>query len=221
VLDALIDKTDRYEQIRDIIAAILKAESLSQQALAVTASKDPDLWKLRVFVERSNPWEQWVNNADDKSPIISVWFDNDNVDLGASNLIQRQKYEGVFNIDCYGYGESAYDGASGHTPGDLTAALESQRAARLVRNILMSQPYYKLAAPSLVIDRYVQSRTTFQPPIGADAAFKVIASRLDFRVTYNEFSPQNTPETLEYLAIDIKQIETGELLAEVDIDYTT
>ena len=222
MIDALIDKTDTYEQIRDLIASILAAESVSQQALAVTAGEDPSLWKLRVFIERSNPWEQFVDTDPvDKSPIIGVWFDNDSIDLSASNLAQRQKYEGVFNIDCYGYGEAADNPAGGHIPGDRLAALESQRAARLVRNILMSGPYFKLGASTVVIDRYIQSRTTFQPPIGSDAAFKVIATRLDFRVSFNEFSPQNTPETLEYLAATITQIDTGEVLAEVDFDYTT
>ena len=57
MISALIDKLDNYEIIRDRVALILKEEQASQQLLATEAGKDPSLWGLRVFIERSNPWE--------------------------------------------------------------------------------------------------------------------------------------------------------------------
>ena len=58
----LIDKQDSFEIVRDQIAAILKTEITSQIALATTAGKpNPDDWKLRIFSERANPWEQFLN----------------------------------------------------------------------------------------------------------------------------------------------------------------
>lgn len=45
-LQALIDKQDSVEIIRDQIAAILVQEIANQQALAIADSKDPALWTL-------------------------------------------------------------------------------------------------------------------------------------------------------------------------------
>jgi len=71
----LIDKQDSFEIIRDQIAAILSTEVASQMALAIAEAKEPNDWKMRIFIERSNPWEQWLNNpTEDKSPIVNVWY---------------------------------------------------------------------------------------------------------------------------------------------------
>ena len=85
----LIDKQDNFEVIRDQIAAVLVAETANQMQLATNAAKDPQGWKLRVFTERSNPWEQWLNGATDKSPLVNVWYDNSNFDQKASNISER------------------------------------------------------------------------------------------------------------------------------------
>ena len=59
----LIDKEDTFEIVRNQIALILANESASQVALATTAGKpDPNLWALKVYTERSNPWEQALND---------------------------------------------------------------------------------------------------------------------------------------------------------------
>lgn len=216
----LIDKQDNFEIIRDQVAAILKTESLAQQALATAASKDPALWKLRVFTERSNPWEQLLNEQDDRSPIINTWFDNDNFDMGASNISERQKTTAVFNIDCYGYGMSADNVAGGHTPGDREAALEAHRALRLVRNILMASENTYLKVRGLVWRRWTQGRTVFQPQIEGRTIQNIVGARLAFRVEFSEFSPQYEHETLDYVAIDVKRAENGEILVEADYDYT-
>ena len=44
-IQALIDKQDSFEIVRDKIGLILASESASQQALATAAAKDPDLWR--------------------------------------------------------------------------------------------------------------------------------------------------------------------------------
>ena len=220
MIQTLIDKQDNFEVIRDQIAAILVLESNNQQALAVSDGKDPDLWKLRVFNERYNPWEQFLNTNADRSPIINVWYDSSNFDGSASNVMERQKTEGSYNIDCYGYGISSDDGASGHNPGDREAAFEVQRALRLVRNILMSSTYTYLGLRGLVWQRWPQSVNVFQPNLDAQQVQKMVGARLELRVTFNEFSPQYVPETLEYLSVDVFRQEDGQLIAEADFDYT-
>lgn len=220
MIPSLIDKQDSFEIIRDKIAAILVAESASQQALATAAAKDPNLWKLRVFTERSNPWEQWLNDQTDTSPIINVWFDNLTSDAKASNVMKRQKIDGIFNIDCYGLGISADVPAGGHTPGDQEAAFESQRAFRLVRNILMAGPYTYLDLRKLVWSRTLQAGTSFQPQLDGRGIQQVLATRLALRVEFNEFAPQSEAEVLELISIDVKRTEDGEIVLEADYDFT-
>lgn len=222
MIDSLIDKQDSFEIIRDQIAAILVTETASQQALAVTAGKDPAEWKLRIFTERSNPWEEWLNPTPqtDLSPVVSVWVDNSNYDPKASNSIERQKSETVFNIDCYGVGISGDNPAGGHIPGDQEAAFEVQRAYRLVRNILMAAEYTYLGLRGLVWSRWPQAATAFQPQLDGRTVQHVQGLRLAFRVVFNEFAPQVAEEVLEFVSIDFKRAEDGQILVEADYDYT-
>ena len=222
-LDTLIDKQDNFEIVRDQIATILALETLSQQARARAASKpNPDDWKLRVFTERSNPWEQFLNDQEDKSPLINVWFDTGSFPKGKGNPIERQQNRAIFNIDCYGYGVSADNPAGGHTPGDKEAAFEVQRAIRLVRNILMASQntYLQLTRNTIGGQRWPQSINVFQPQIDGNAVQHVVGARIALEVIFNEFSPQITPETLELLSVDVKRTEDGEIVVEADYDYT-
>lgn len=220
MIDSLIDKSDNFEIVRDKIAAILVAEVASQMSLATAAAKDSNDWKLRIFTERSNPWEQWLNDQTDTSPIVNIWVDNSNFDPKASNIMERQKSETVFNIDCYGYGKSSDNPGGGHIPGDREAAFETQRAIRLVRNILMAAEYTYLDLRGLVWSRWPQAVTFFQPQLDGRAIQQIMGARLAFRVVFNEFAPQITEETLEYLSVDVKRTEDGQIVLEADYDYT-
>lgn len=219
-ISTLIDKQDSFEIIRDQIAAILAIEVASQMQLATDGGEDPNDWKLRIFTERSNPWEQLLNEQSDQSPIVNVWYDNSNFDPSGSNIVERQKTEGVFNIDCYGYGMSKDDGGTGHVPGDKEAAFEVQRALRLVRNILMAAEYTYLSLRGLVWQRWPQAVTVLQPQIDARQIQQIVGARLAFRVVFNEFSPQVEAETLELLSVDVIRAEDGEIYFEADYDYT-
>lgn len=199
---------DNVELIRDQIAAILKIELTNQQVL--TSKPQP-----RVFVERDNPWGQFAEDGDTKQPIIHVGFDSESFDGAASNAVERQKVEAIYQIDCYGYGVSA-DDASGHKPGDQTAALECQRALRLVRNILMSAPYTYLGLRKTVWRRWPQTLTMFRPEMGDRPAFHVVAGRFSLGVHFNELSPQVTGEPLETLSVEVIRAGTGEVYLRAD-----
>lgn len=220
-IQTLIDKKDSFEAIRDQIAAILALEVASQKALATTAGKDPDLWDLRIYAERSNPWEQALNDTTDRTPIVNVWYDSSSFDPSASNVSERQKADGVFNIDCYGFGRSSDISGGGHTPGDKDAALEVQRALRLTRNIMMAAEYTYLGLRGLVWTRWPQSITVFQPQLDGNQAQQVVGARIALRVGFNEFSPQYAAETLELLSANVLRAEDGQIDAEADYDYTT
>lgn len=221
MIQSLIDKQDTFEIVRDQIAQILADEVASQMALATAAAKDPDDWKLRVFAERSNPLEQFLNpdetNFDD-SPLVNVFYDNSSFNAHASNVVEQQKSETIYNIDCYGFGRSRGDGA-GHLPGDELAALDTHRAVRLVRNILMASTYTFLGLQGLVWRRWMQGISSFQPQIAGRNVQQVVAARLTFSVHFTEFSPQYEPETLETIVVDLKRAEDGQVLATAQFDY--
>ena len=218
-ITTLIDKRDTFEIIRDELAAILRTEVTAQEALAVAAEKDPASWKLRVFVERTNPWEEFqepsVTTADDPlpevPPIVNVSFDNANYDLNASNLVERQKSTATYNIDCYGYGVAADDPLGGHRAGDEDAALDCQRAVRLVRNILMSGPYTYLGLRGTVWRRFIQAVNVFRPGSPEQPVQQVAAARIAVQVEFSEYAPQVVGEPLELVQLTVTRAETGEI----------
>lgn len=222
MITQLIDKQDNFEIVRDRIAEILKIDIENQKTLAVAAGKDPALWDLRVFSERNNPWEEYQYADAPKSPIVNVWFDSLDSDDSASDTVERQKVNGIFNVDCYACGTSI-ETAEGHTPGDETAALDIHRAIRLVRNILMAGCYTYLGFPrkekQFVWGRKVTSVNIFQPAPDDATVQNIIGARLVFRVTFNELSPQVEPVPLEIISIKVKRAENGEILLETEYDY--
>jgi hypothetical protein len=220
-IPTLIDKQDTFEIVRDQIATILVTEIVSQQALAVADSKDPDLWKVRIYTERSNAWEQFLEVPPaDESPICNVWYDQDSFPENRGNTVSRQTAQGIFNLDCFGYGISTNDPAGGHEPGDKEAAFEAHRALRIVRNIIMAAEYVNLGLRPNVGNRWPQSRNSFQREFQELAIQQVAGARLALRVDYNEFSPQVAAETLEYISTTIRRAEDGEIVAVVDVDHS-
>lgn len=219
-IPTLIDKQDNFEIVRDQIALLLANEVVNQMALATAAAKDPNDWKLNIYLERSNAWEKWLNDQTDSTPIVNVWYDNSIFNEAASNVMERQASETIYNIDCYGLGISSDNPAGGHNPGDKEAAFEVQRAVRLVRNILMAAENTYLQQRGLVWSRMPQSITAFQPQIDNQTVQHVQGARIAFKVLFNEFSPQVAEETLEYVSVDVKRTDDGLVIAEADYDYT-
>lgn len=219
MISELIDKQDNSEVVRDQIAAILALEVASQMGLATAGGKDPDDWKLRVYLERSNTFGQFLNPpVTDESPLVNIWYDNSNFNENSSNVAERQHSTTIYNIDCYGYGKSRGQGA-GHIPGDLTANLEVQRALRLVRNILMAAEYTYLGLRGTVWGRWPQSITPFEVQLDSNTVEKVVGARIALRVDFNEFSPQIPLETLELLTVQVLRAEDGQVMQDLSYVY--
>jgi hypothetical protein len=212
MIDALIDKVDTSELIRDKIADILVTESASQVAIATLEGKpDPSLWALRVYVERANPFEEFLNDPENVTPVVNVWFDSASFDMARGNVVERQMADGVFNVDCYGYAASR-ETVDGHAPGDRDAAIESQRAARLARNILMAAVYTYLGLRGLVGRRWVASIKAFQPAFDSPHVSHVVGVRVSLAVVYNELAPQVTGEIMELVQLTTKRAEDGAVI---------
>lgn len=209
LIEYLLSTPDNVEIVRDQIAAILKLEIEKQGELGLSPVP-------RVFVERSNPWGQLHEQPANEQPIINVWFDTESFDGAASNVTERQKCEGTFNIDVYAFGTSASEGSDGHAPGDELAAFACQRSLRLVRQILMSAHYTYLGLRGLVGKRWPQTLTMFRPTTDDRNAQNIVAGRLALVVSFNEFAPQIAGEPLETLSLEVKRAGTGELYLSAD-----
>jgi hypothetical protein len=217
LITELIESQTNRARVRDQIGAILLVELANQQTLATAASEDPRLWALRVYLERANPWEEFIDAPDqlDAPPIVNVAFDNVGLEMAASNTVERQKGTAVYNIDCYGYGVSADVPDGGHELGDEQAAIEAERASGIVQRILMAGAYTYLGfargANQVVWRRWVQSVTSFQPQIDSRPVPRVQAVRVALQVEFSEFSPQVQGQPLELIHVSVKRKETGEL----------
>ncbi len=228
-VDSLIDKQDNSEIIRDQIAAIILLNSQNQQTLATNENKNPDDWKLQVFTEASDPYHKWLNIGDnnssnsdfdfsslDQSPIVNVWYQSGGFVESASDTVERQMCEGTFYIDVYGLGFSQSDGNGGQIPSDKAAALEAQRAMRLVRNILMAGVNTYLLLRKTVWKRFPRSIEFFQPQLEQTDVQQIVAGRLSLGVEFNEFAPQITPVDLEEVGIVVKRAEDGSIYFEAE-----
>lgn len=221
---SLIDKRDNFELVRDKIADILLRESQGQQALARAAQRDARAWELRVFTEASDPWvffpdpssdDKRDGRPEDELPLVNVWFDGTTYPAEGSDVVEQQTTVGVYNLDCYGTAVSKAT-LSGHEPGDRAASFEAQRAARLVRNILMAAHYVNLGLPKLVGRRFPVSMQTFQPAQDERPVQHVRAVRFAFQVRFFELSPQHEGAPLELVSVEVKRSPTGQLLLGAD-----
>lgn len=224
ILQELIDKQDGFEIVRDQIALLIATEVANQVALATTAGKpDPQLWNLRTYIERANPYEAFLNDQSSPIPIINVWYDSSNFDDSVGGTVEHQQAAGVFNIDCYAIGVAGDDGSGGHLPGDKEAALNVQRALRLVRNIIMSSTntYLQLQKGSVahVSRRWPGAVQVFQPELSDTPAQQIIAARLPLNVTFSEFSPQYVPNDLEIVNVEVTKDPDGLVILEAQYQF--
>lgn len=221
-LQSLIDKLDNRELVRDQVAAIIKVESDAQVRLAPPLGRDPYLWQLRVFTERSSPWAAFSDTPDGKRPIVNVWAESSTFEKPRSNVISSQTAVGTVHVDCYGFGV-AEETIGGHDAADLVAAREAERSVRLCRNILMSGFYTYLGFPQqkflpegkkqVCFGRWVSSITSFQPVSSERPVERVAAIRLDLEVTYEEHGPEYIGQPLEILAVSLTKTPDGEWIA--------
>ena len=224
-LPFLIDKQDTVEVVRDQIGAILLAETQSQQELAVAAGEDPAQWTFRPYVERSNPWADFLNATEPQPPIINVTLESCDYQMGRSTIVgEFTGTEAIFNIDCYGHGMGSDDPSEdGHIAGDKMGCIEAVRCARFVRNVLSSAEYIYLGLrgsdrEKWVHQRWIDGLTVFQPALEGREAQHVVAARLVLRVQFNEFAAQHDGEPLEGVTAGVKRRRTGEIYFELDYD---
>jgi hypothetical protein len=222
----LIDKQDNFEKVRDEIAAILAYETANQQALAVGAGKDPDLWKFEVYRERSRIWESLSELDEPVTPIVNVYFDSESFEGNQSYVsLLHTADPGIFHIDILTTAINEKKIAAGYVSADQKATFDAQRILRLVRNILFSVPadstqpgmnYEELNLPGIVAYRRIQSITSFQPDYKKQAVIIGLA-RLVLAVKYIETALEGPDQNFETLFAQATTTDGGQIFFEFDL----
>jgi len=224
----LIDKQDFFEIVLTQIGAILAAETLAQQLLAVGVGKpDPDLWKFDVYTNRYNPEEVFQQNPD-AAPVVNIWHDNSNFPEKDSQSVGRQVSVSTYNLDIYAAASSSDDPTGGYNRGDEESSLNLNRIIRFVRNIIMHPDnlYLQLflmigsRKQNGIFKRWIQSFQRFQPQIDDRPIQDVIATRCSLQVQFNEMPVIESYEPLEIINIEAKRTEDGKIVFETQFDTT-
>lgn len=214
----LIDKQDTVEIVRDQLGAILASEAANQQALAEQDGKDSSEWLFKTYIERSNPWSDFLDAFSPQPPVINVTLESVDYQMTHATIVgEHIGTSALFNVDCYGHGMSSDDPSEeGHTAGDKMGCLEAMRAARFVRNVLMSAEYIYLGLRGTDKEKWVHRRwidgvTILQPALEGRELQQVVAARLALRVEFNEFAPQHQGMPIESVLATVKRRRTGEV----------
>lgn len=228
LLQTLILGPDNWEALGNLIAQILANEIANQRALAaayVPASGDPlpppasGDYAIRVFREVADPWEFFKDPTE--PPVVSIRFAR--ADMVANETKVTEQVNTCQWLLDFGAAGQAQETPTGHTPGDLDAAIRIQRAIRIVRNILDAGPNQYLQARGIVGWRRVTSFEMFQPPrkeTTQPTLDHLAGARVTLEAKVRETSPEYQGEDLEIVAVDLKKGLDGSILAQVEKDYS-
>jgi hypothetical protein len=187
-------------------------------------SPDPELARFRVYKERIEPWGQYLQSPElgsqDACPIVNVSFDQDTFDESQSDGIEIAVSNALFNVDVYGYGVASAAPGGGQVPADVKAGQERDRAARLVRSILMAGLYYELGLVGTVARRFIQSRNAITlTDADKQPIQQVRATRLVLGVKFDELSPQVELLTCSAILTRVHTEADGEVVFSVEESF--
>jgi len=116
-------------------------------------------------------------------------------------------------VDVFAVGVSRGSELDGHIAGDREGAFACQRAARLVRRILMAAHYQYLgsqrAPGQVVFGRWLSEAQFYQPQVDGRAIQRVSAARLKLEVDLVELCQQVVPSVLESLLLTVRRETTS------------
>lgn len=198
MIGELIEKLDNFEKCQNRIVEILSLEIYNQMQLATAAAKDPTPWDIRVFMDRSSPWEAFMEG--DLRPVVNVTFSRADMDARSSSLVNEATFDGEFLVDVFGFGV-AMDTDEGFDPADYVATQNAKRAFRIVRNILLAGENTNFGIPEIT-QRTLVSMELHTPSSELVSGGSVCGIRGNFRLRYSEETPQVTGEVLGEMHVD-------------------
>ncbi len=207
--------------VRDRLGLILLTETAAQMNLATAnPALDPEQWRVRVFVDRTNIWDEYghapARGTEQASPIVNISWQSAQVDTQTSPIVDYDQRESVFFLDCYGYGISRGDG-DGHVAADYLAGNEAARCAFLVQQWLSAAEHYDLGFDPGQVYKKLISETELQFELESDTATKVRARRVTYHVKHTQAFTAITPSTINSMTLDLVRADNGQLLLRVEL----
>jgi hypothetical protein len=180
-----------------------------------------------VYSERHHAVEKWKSPDVNQfhPPILNVWLDSVS-HSDKSSHVRGERGLAVIHIDCYGLGIARQE-VSGHSPADEEAATNAQRAARLVRNILLSEHYTYLGSPQEAFSsgnqwcfgRKIRGLQIFQPEIDRNSAQRVVGARITLEAEIKLRVPEAQGQTINFVHAEVRRDTVdGKLLVQGDYE---
>lgn len=218
VIPGLIDLSENTIQIViDKVGEILINESANQQALALADGQDPELYKLRVFADRFNPFD---NMKDNVTPVISIKESDDSKQMGVSANHGKQQKLLTLNIDCFGIGR-AEQTAAGHRPADLDASQDCRRVANLVNKILKADINNNLQLDRKLVNSVnITGEQYFEPDFDSRQLGPIVVKRISLQCNVIDTPVINEGVPLEGIVVDVERGDSGEIYTTCEYDYT-
>lgn len=218
VITELIDlSANPIQLVIDKIGEILVNESANQQALAIAEGEDPDLYKMRVFADRFNPFD---NMKTDTTPIVSIKESDDSKKLAVSANHGKQQKLLTLNIDCFGIGR-AEQTVEGHKPADLDASQDGRRVANLVNKILKADINDNLQLDRKVVNSVnITGEQYFEPDFDSRQMGPVVAKRITLQCNVIDTPVINNGVELLSIVVDVERGDSGEIYTTCEYDYT-
>jgi hypothetical protein len=172
----LIDTPDNVERVRDQIAAILSLELQNQTVIAEEEGNPYSAdYDIKIYVENARPYD---TTGDEIISLVNIVLQE--ITAPHSNpRIGDQKEQAIFHIYCIANGNNI-----GDFQDDRSATFRAWKIMRLVRRILMSEPYTYLGIRKIVTSRTFTKMEAGTPNVQAAQAFTVI--RASFEVQFTE-----------------------------------
>jgi len=171
LITELIDTPDNVETVRDQIAAILSLELQNQLAIAKDegAPNSAD-YDIKIYAENSRPYD---TVEDEAVSVVNVVCQEVTVPHGNPRM-GDQKEQAIFHLYCIANGN-----ANGNFRDDKSATFRAWKIMRLVRRILMSEPYTYLGMRKIVTSRTFTKMEAGTPAVQSAQAFTVIRAFLE------------------------------------------
>lgn len=171
-----IIQPQRFELIRDQIAAIIADEMQNQATLASDATLAPDVW-----IERFIPFDK------SELPAIDIFFQNANYN---ENTPVTAKGENNYQIEVITAAKSTID-----DDGDTLASRYCERLIGIIRTILSHPEYYKLDfAENFIYNTRISSIRMSEPRREQDGTHTT-TGLLTFTVIAEEYNKETSPST--------------------------
>jgi len=171
LITELIETPENVELVRDQIAGILSLELQNQLTIATDKGRQNAAdYDIDVYVENSRPYD---TTGDEMVSLVNVVLQEITVPHPNPRM-GEQKEKAIFHIFCIANGNT-----TGASRDDKSATIRAWKIMRLVRRILMSEPYTYLDMRKIVTSRTFTKMEAGTPNVQSAQAFTVIRAHLE------------------------------------------